>query len=102
MFTSRYFHIGQVIATKRVNDLMASDDRFAAEVYLALKRFCVKDWGDLETDDCRVNEEALRDPDDLYLLGAYKTSRGRIWIITNRISENPGDNATTVLFPEER
>lgn len=35
-------------------------------------------------------------------MGAYNTSKGRIWIITNRISEIAGDNATTVCFPEER
>lgn len=39
---------------------------------------------------------------DLYVMGAYNTSKGRIWIITNRISEIAGDNATTVCFPEER
>ena len=50
----------------------------------------------------KTNEEALNYPDDLYLLGAYDTSKGKIWIITNRISEKAGDNATTVCFPDER
>lgn len=102
MISSKYFKMGQLVATPRINHVMNTDDRFAAEVCLSLKRYAVKDWGDLETDDCQVNEDALQNPDDLYLLGSYQTSRGRIWIITNRISENPGDNATTVLFPEER
>lgn len=38
----------------------------------------------------------------LAIICAYNTSKGRIWIITNRISETPGDNATTVCFPDER
>ena len=46
--------------------------------------------------------QALQYPDDLYLLGAYKTCKGKIYIITNRISEKAGDNATTVCFPDER
>ncbi len=41
-------------------------------------------------------------PDDLYVMGAYDTSKGKIWIITNRISEKARDNATTVCFPDER
>ena len=49
-----------------------------------------------------TNEDALKYPDDLYLLAAYETCKGKIWIITNRISENAGDNATTVCFPSER
>ena len=49
-----------------------------------------------------VNESALEYPDDLYLLGAYQTSLGKIWIITERISEVLGDNGTTILFPSER
>lgn len=33
---------------------------------------------------------------------AYKTCRGKIYIITNRISEIAGDNATTICFSDER
>lgn len=62
----------------------------------------MKDWGDMDAEDKQTNEEALNYPDDLYVMGAYNTSKGRIWIITNRISEIAGDNATTVCFPEER
>lgn len=64
--------------------------------------FAVKDWGDMDAEDKQTNEDALNYPDDLYLMGAYNTSKGRIWIITNRISETPGDNATTICFPDER
>lgn len=65
-------------------------------------QYSMKDWGDMDAEDKQTNEEALNYPDDLYVMGAYNTSKGRIWIITNRISEIAGDNATTVCFPEER
>ena len=75
MITSKFFNMGQVVTTRSINDLMAAEQK---------------------------NEDALNYPDDLYVMGAYNTSKGRIWIITNRISEKPGDNATTVCFPDER
>ena len=50
----------------------------------------------------KTNEDALQYPDDLYLLAAYQTCKGKIYIITERISENAGDNATTLCFSDER
>ena len=102
MITSKFFNMGQVVVTKSINELMAAEQKFAVEVTVALQRYAVKDWGNLDDEDKQTNEEALNYPDDLYLLGAYDTSKGKIWIITNRISEKAGDNATTVCFPDER
>ena len=94
--------MGQVVVTRSINDLMAAEQKFAVEVTDALQRYAVKDWGNLDDEDKQTNEEALNYPDDLYVMGAYETSKGKIWIITNRISEKAGDNATTVCFPDER
>ena len=102
MFTSKFFNMGKVVVTHGINEAMTKNSRFAAEVNLSLQRYAVKDWGNLDDEDKQTNEEALKYPDDLYLLAAYETYKGKIWIITNRISENAGDNATTVCFPSER
>ena len=102
MITSKFFNMGQVVVTRSINDLMAAEQKFALEVTVALQRYAVKDWGSLDDEDKQTNEEALNYPDDLYVMGAYDTSKGKIWIITNRISEKAGDNATTVCFPDER
>ena len=102
MITSKFFNMGQIVVTRSINEYMSADRKFATEINLCLRRFVVKDWGDLDEEDKQTNEDALQYPDDLYLLGAYQTSKGNIWIITNRISEKAGDNATTVCFPEER
>ena len=72
------------------------------KVTIALQRYAVKDWGNLDDEDKKTNEEALNYPDDLYLLGAYNTSKGKIWIITNRVSEKARDNITRVSKPHER
>ena len=81
---------------------MMENKLVAVEVGLCLRRYCVKDFGIISEEDKQTNEEALQYPDDLYLLGAYQTGKGKIWIITNRIQEKAGDNATTVCFPDER
>lgn len=94
--------MGQVVTTRTINDLMAAEQKFAVEVTVALQRYAVKDWGNLDDEDKQTNEDALNYPDDLYVMGAYDTSKGKIWIITNRISEKAGENATTVCFPDER
>lgn len=102
MITSKFFNMGQIVVTKSINEYMSADRKFATEINLCLRRFAVKDFGCISEEDKQTNEDSLQYPDDLYLLGAYETSKGKIWIITNRISEKVGDNATTVLFPDER
>ena len=102
MFTSKYFNLGKVVCTATLNNIMSENKQFASDVMSALQRYCNKDWGDLCEEDKQTNEDALQYPDDLYLLASYKTCKGKIYIITERISENAGDNATTVCFPDER
>ena len=102
MFKSKYFNLGQVVCTATINSVMTENKQFAREVMSAMERYCNKDWGDLCKEDKQINEDALEYPEDLYILAAYQTSKGKIYIITNRISEMAGDNATTVCFPEER
>ena len=102
MITSKFFNMGQIVVTRSINDYMNADGKFRMEILTCLQRFSNKNWGELDKEDIQTNEDALQYPDDLYLLGAYQTIKGKIWIITNRISEKAGENATTVLFPEER
>ena len=85
MLTSKFFNIRKVVVTHGMNEAMKENSRFAAEVNLSLQRYAVKDWGNLSDDDKQANEESLKYPDDLYLLAAYETCKGKIWIITNKI-----------------
>ena len=61
------------------------------------------DWLENKPDEDgkKSNYKALSKPDDLYIFAAYKTCEGKIFIITARKSEKPGDNATTVMFANE-
>lgn len=102
MYTSKYFNLGKVVCTATLNNAMSENKQFASEVMSALQRYCNKDWGDLDAEDKQVNEDALQYSDTLYILAAYKTCKGKSYIITNRISEIAEDNATTICFPSER
>lgn len=103
MYVSKYFHLGNVVVTNSIHEAMKESRRFTIEISLSLQRYCIRDWGNLlSEDDKKANDEAWKYPDDLYILAAYQTCRGKVHIITNRISKNPGDNATTVCFPNER
>jgi hypothetical protein len=99
---SKYFNMGKVVVTSSIYAEMKENPQFAKEINGCLQRYSFKDWGNLCTEDKQINEDALNYPDDLYLLAAYHTSKGKIYIITNRISEVAGDNGTTVCFPDER
>jgi len=102
MITSKFFNMGKVVVTQGIDEAMKENRKFAIEVNLCLQRYAVKDWGCLEAEDKQTNDNALNYPDDLYILAAYQTCKGKIWIITNRISETEVINATTVCFPDER
>ena len=102
MMTSKYFNMGTVVVTNGINEAMTESNQFKLEVFYALDSYSNKNCGILCEEDQKINEDALRYPEDLYLLGVYNTSRGEIDIITNRKSEIAGDNVTTVCFPDER
>ena len=98
MYTSKYFNVGKVVCTATLNNIMSENKQFANEIMSALQRYCNKDWGDLCEEDKQTNEDALQYPDDLYLLATYKTCKGKIYIITERISENAGDKCNYSMF----
>jgi hypothetical protein len=99
---SKYFNMGKVVVTSSIYAEMKENAQFAKEINGCLQRYASKDWGNLCEEDKQINENALKYPDDLYLLATYETIKGQIYIITNRISETAGDNGTTVCYPSER
>lgn len=87
----RYFSI-------EVNSLTAKDGKFQREVYGAMRRFKSLDWGDVSEADTESNNEAVKTFG--MVLGAYNTSKGKIWIIAESSTGNEYDRLT-VLFPNE-
>ncbi len=86
------FELGRAVATVGAHDALAAGLHLPAEFLLRHKH---GDWGELDPEDRRENERALRAGSRL--LSAYRTRAGeKLWVITEW-----DRSATTVLLPEE-
>ena len=84
----------QIVVTRKVSDLMNSNEKFSQEVENSMLRYLVNDWGDLCDEDKEYNDIALKEGERI--LASYQTSQGKIWIITEW-----DRSVTTILFPDE-
>jgi hypothetical protein len=87
------FKLGQVVITPGALEAL----RVSGESpWVFLVRHIACDWGEVDQEDKRLNDEALRDGGRL--LSAYRTAKGeRIWVIT----EAEPRNSTCYLTPDE-
>lgn len=103
--------LGQLVATRAVDDLKESNKEFNEFLKNCLGRYLNNDWGDLEEDDKQMNDEAVKSGEDRILasykfpdnaswaddaLNMYGGKENRIWIITEW-----DRSVTTILFPGE-
>ena len=84
------FQLGKVFVTKGAKECIP-----LAEQLKALKRHANGDWGDISDNDKKVNDEALKDGDEI--LSAYHYNEIEFWIMTEW-----DRSVTTILLPEER
>lgn len=90
------FELGQIVRTTSINNLVAEDNQFAADVSNALARYTQADFSDMEyQDDVESNNRAIETGEER-IFAAYNTCKGKIWIITEW-----DRSITTVLFPDE-
>ena len=87
------FELGLLVITNGINDKLENVS-FSKELKVALHRFTCGDWGEMDPEDIDANNEALQNGERLF--AAYRTSEGKIWIITEA-----DRSATTILFPDE-
>ena len=88
------FEIGNLVMTRTVAVDCSENEIFSKEVFESLERYCSCDWGEMCEEDIETNNEALVNGERL--LGAYETSQGKIYIITEW-----DRSCTTILFTEE-
>lgn len=90
---------GQILATAGVAADMEQNQQFRREVAEAFERYQRRDWGILWREDWELNDQSL--VDGSWILAAYDTCCGRIWIITEAEDDAGNRAATTILYPEE-
>lgn len=95
MFTSRFFSLGCIVATKAVNDAMSGNERFSMDILISMRRYCLMDWGTVSEGSKQLNDDSVANGDGR-ILAEYETCKGRIWITTEA-----DRSVTTVLFPAE-
>lgn len=91
------FELGDLVATASIDERMKKDPGFLGFVQNALCRYIKCDWGDLDEEDKKRNDEAVRTGDMILAAYIYPETKEKIWIITEW-----DRSATTILYPEER
>lgn len=101
LFRKRKFSPGHMVITPGAQELLHEANRDWRE-YMA--RHLSGDWGELDPDDVKENNRAIRD--NLRILSNYSVTDGtgtlarttgkRIWIITEH-----DRSVTTIMLPEE-
>jgi hypothetical protein len=101
----------ELVFTRKVNELIAEDSKFAKFVYSSILRFNRGDWGDISDSSKLLNDETV---ESLNNGGWYGLVQGiyhdqfpntkrlvfKIWIIRNTGKED-GTQVITVAFPSE-
>ena len=91
------FELGQIVATPGALEALRQAGQQPSEF---LDRHAQRDWGDLDQDDRRLNDEALSDGSRI--LSAYTTKKGgRIWIITEAVGDGGKRASSCLLLPED-
>jgi hypothetical protein len=86
------FSLGQVVATPGALEALAASGQSPADF---LRRHVVGDWGDVCSEDAKLNDDALNIGERL--LSSYRTKQGvKIWAITEA-----DRSSTCLLLPEE-
>lgn len=86
------FPLGQLVATPGALEALQAAGQSPAEF---LARHQIGDWGEVDAEDRRANDEALIQGERL--LSAYRTATNtRLWVITEA-----DRSSTCVLLPEE-
>ena len=90
------FELGQVVCTRGIADRTCEDEDFDIFISNCLRRHVSCDWGDMDDEDKRTNDEAVRIGERVFAAYIYPETKEKIWIITER-----DRSTTTILFPEE-
>lgn len=93
---------GKIVCTMGIGSLTESNPEFASFVSESMRKHISFNWGDIDEDDWKHNDDTLSADHPGRILSAYNfqqlpgVSDTKIWIITEWNRE-----VTTILFPSE-
>lgn len=74
------FDTGVIKFSPGISQRSQINRNFGQEVFMALKRYCLQDWGDCPGTDKAANRLALQYSNPVF--ATYETSQGRICLLT--------------------
>lgn len=89
-------NLGMISITTGLKTLADRSSKLSAEIDDAFRKYYIGDWGELDEEDWKANDEAVNSPGSDRILAAYKTEAGKIFIITEA-----DRSATTILLADE-
>ena len=95
----KLFELGQVLITPGALDFVEEHD--GVDVVRLLGRHQSGDWGDLDPDDKKANDQAVQS--GARIISAYKFGQDddKIWIITTAVGDDDKRESTCILLPED-
>lgn len=91
--------IGGIYSTFAVSEMSKDNQKFNTFVSRAISLFLNCRWGVLSENDRKANEEALLSGERI--LGVYKNSEVKIYIIADAVNDDNVREAITVMFCDE-
>jgi len=85
------FELGQIVATPGALEFMATNNVSAGDL---IHRHLAGDWGDLDKEDKKRNNEALIDGSRIF--SSYNVGESKVWVITES-----DRSSTCLLLPSE-
>ena len=91
------FSLGRIMATPAAIQALQESGQ-TPDFFLSRHATC--DWGDVDAEDWRLNDQALLDGSRI--LSSYCTLKGKkLWIITEAVDDGGQRAATTILLPSD-
>lgn len=91
------FDPGQVVATQGAIHALAESQQDAS---FFIDKHVRGDWGEVDADDQRANDQALLDGGRL--LSSYRTLRGvELWVLTEAVGDDGRRASTCLTLPSE-
>lgn len=91
------FDLGQVVATQGAIQALAESGMDAS---FFIDKHLRGDWGEVDADDQRANDQALLDGSRL--LSSYRTLKGvELWVLTEAVGDDGRRASTCITTPSE-
>lgn len=91
------FQPGQIVATPGAIEALTESGMDAS---FFLDKHLSGDWGEVDADDQRVNDQALLDGSRI--LSSYRTLKGVvIWVLTEAVGDDGQRASTCLTLPDE-